>query len=487
MDAPLDLPSRQAPAHDVATWPAILLLAMTVGAGGRAFARDGVQVTPLPQPQRAPAPGVATPGSTPPAGGQVVPREADAGASSTVVASGSATVFGGNVDAARRAALQAAYAEAVGQASGVEVGRLTVVRDVKTVSDIVAARSRGFVRSYDILGERLVTNGDVHRYEVSIRAVVAARDLGSDDDVEGLRLYLDLIGRPTVLVLLPDAELPALQDTEVLEVSGDAGHLLVEQRKGTTVRAGTPGLTALGTAPTADGSLRAAEAAVAQALARYGYQAITSDELVGDPRVAPAQVEAARRGVTTQGTTVARAIGADLVLSGLIRVSTQRVAPQGVAFISATTAASARALVASNGAVVDAFHRTVTKAHPSALGAVSMTLDAVAAELAGALAWKIPAILSSQPRVTRVVVRSATLETAQQVKASFEAVPGVDVVRFVTVPTSTRPTLELDLLSGYVVPSVEELIGACAGTAQARTCRLESSTKFETTFTLLPR
>jgi hypothetical protein len=416
----------------------------------------GQGVTPLPQR---------------PTVGSVTPlAQADDPNVASVFAMGTATVYNGNVASARQAALQSAYGEAVAMGAGTDIGRLTLIRNVRAVTDVVAARTRGFVKSYEVMGEQLVP-GDPPRYEIRIRAVVVKSASSAMEEIDGLKLFLEVIGSPKLLILLPERDVTpsagsaqARESTQVTVNSPDASVSINTQR---SASAGA------GPAPMAEpeGTMRAAEAAMAAAFAKYGYPVATSDDLVAGGLTSQAQLARARQGVTADAVAVARAAGADLLLTGVLRTATQRVTPQGVEFVSATTEASAKAMVVSNGYLIDAFHKTVTKAHVSALGAVSMSLEAVAADFASTLAWKIPAILAARPRVTHVVVSNVNLSTAERLKARLEKVEGIDAVRFATVPTSSNRTTDLELLSGYVVLPQDELVNHCidaAGPVQVR-------------------
>jgi hypothetical protein len=362
---------------------------------------------------------------SPPLSGQVKPGDPDVRQVSAV---GVATVFNGNVSDARLAALQSAYAEAVGMGTGTPIGRLTVIRNVQAVTDVVSSRSRGFVKNYSVVGDQLVQSSP-QRYEVRISADVVARAQSASDELEGLKQFLEVIGSPKILILLPDRDVTQPASAEPA------------------------------------GTMRAAETAMAVAFAKFGYPVSTSDDLVAGGKASAEQLTRARAGVTADAIAVARTVGADLLLTGMLRTATQKISPEGVDFMSATTEVTAKALVVSNGYVVDAFHKTVTKAHVSALGAASSSVDAIAADLASTLAWKIPSILAARPRVTKLVVSNVSAATAQRLRASLQKVEGVDTVRFATAPTAANRTAEFELLSGYVSVPQDELVNHCIETA----------------------
>lgn len=423
--------------------------------------KQGKGVTPLPEQPRI---------------GQVLPLPADAMSDvKSVYAVGTATIIGDNVQAARKAALQSAYADAVAQGAGVEIGRLTLVRNVRAVTDLVASRSRGFVRRYSVLFDDVVAGPPV-RYEVRIEAEVSLAPRDGDGDIEGLRLFLSVVGEPTLLILLPDAEVQEPNPSTWARVDAGEAHVQVQTSDGEAHPIGQ-NLTALGPRAQEGGVLRLAESAVAQAFARFGYRVLTSDDLLSSQKAGAGQLDRARRGVTADALAVARAAGADLLLTGVLRVSTQRIAPQGVAFVSATTAASAKALVVSNGYVIDAFNRTFTKAHASSLGAVASTMEAAAGALADTLAWKIPSLLSAQPRVTQVTVEQVDFDLAQRAKAALEKVDGIEAVRFDRLPTAARPVATFEVLTAYVTPDQSQFVDAVS-TALGRPVRLQDADKF---------
>jgi hypothetical protein len=393
-----------------------------------------------------------------------------------VFAIGTAAVFNGNTAAARQAALQAAYSEAVAMGAGTTIGRLTLIRNVRAVTDVVSSRSQGFVKSYDVIAEQTL-QGNPPQYEIRIRAEVVKSAQSPAEEIDGLKLFLEVIGSPKLLILLPDRTLPNATPSpnQSSQASVTAAGANVSEPSATSERGGAQ--------REPDGTMRATEAAVAAAFAKYGYPVVTSDDLVAGHLTSEEQLSRARQGVTADALAVARSAGADLLLTGVLRTATQRVAPQGVEFVSATTEASAKAMVVSNGYLIDAFHKTVTKAQVSALGAVSSSVDAIAAEFASTLAWKIPSLLTARPRVTHLVVGNVSFGLAERLKARLETVQGIDAVRFAAVPTAANRTADLELLSGYVMVPQDELVNHCIESVGPM--RIRSADKYTVSLTLM--
>jgi len=439
----------------------------------------GAQVTPAPPTPRGSG---ATPAPQRPRIGSVtpVPESADPDVA-RVFAIGTATVFNGNTASARQAARQAAYAEAVAMGAGTEIGRLTLIRNVRAVTDVVSSRSRGFVRSYEVISEELVA-AVPPRVEVRIRAEVVKSAQSPSEEIDGLKLFLDVIGSPKLLILLPERT-----TSDVAAASSNESTQVALQAPDTTVSVkatrGSSSHDASSVPPEIDGTMRAAEAAVAAAFTRYGYPVATSDDLIAGHLASAEQLARARQGVTADAIAVARAAGADLLLTGVLRTATQRISPQGVEFVSATTEASAKAMVVSNGYLIDAFHKTTTRAHVSALGAVSSSVDAIAADFAATLAWKIPTLLASRPRVTHLVVGNVSFSLAERLKARLENVQGIDAVRFAAVPTATNRTADLELMSGYVMLPQDELVNHCIESVGPM--QIRSADKYTVSLTLI--
>lgn len=101
--------------------------------------------------------------------------------------------------AARDEALRDAMRRAVEQAVGATVSGRTLMVDLQVVEDRVAARAAGYVKSYEILDEKL--EGDL--YTVTIEALVSSELIENDLESMGALLRLSL-GNPRILVLATD-------------------------------------------------------------------------------------------------------------------------------------------------------------------------------------------------------------------------------------------------------------------------------------------
>lgn len=411
----------------------------------RSGTSTGSGVEPLP---RQPRTGSVTPMAS--------PREEVA----KVLAIGRAQVVDGNIDSARSIALRQAYSEAVSRGAGIAVGSLTMIGNMRQVSDLVVSRSRGFIRRYDILGEGLTAEG---KYEIRIEAEVLVDGVTENDEREGLSLYLKVLGDPRLLIMLPQYDVSGSSTATTggglaIEYRDSEGQLSVRRTTDPTPAAGA----ALPDQGVPDGVLRGAEAAIAQAFSRFGYQVLTSDDIVARGATSPQVLARARQGVTEDALAVARSVEADLILFGALRVSSREIAPHGVSFVSATAEASAKAIIVSSGHLLEAFHTTSTRAHPNPLAAQAAVLDFIAAEFASVLAWKIPQILANNPRESRLRLSGVNLDEAEKLRQSITGLPEIESARFSQLPSASNGwQAELVVQTGFVTLQHYEVLDIC--------------------------
>lgn len=100
----------------------------------------------------------------------------------TVDATGFATISGGNTAIARDNAINDGLAKAVEQAVGTMVAAETLVENYQVLKDSVYTKTQGYIKNYTVTGESQTGN----MYQVNVRATVAVGNLKSDLDAIGL-------------------------------------------------------------------------------------------------------------------------------------------------------------------------------------------------------------------------------------------------------------------------------------------------------------
>lgn len=376
--------------------------------------------------------------------------------SDRIYAIGRASIFNNDLQDARRRALQVAYAEAVAQGAGIEVGSLTLIRNVQQVTDVVTTRSRGMITAYEVVQETI--SDDLSEFTVGIEAEVArTTELNGNQQNEALRLYLAILGNPRVLVLVPQIDMnPGMQQTGAattdINIQTDSGTRRVSASQ--SVSANTLDYFNANAQRTPLGVLRGTDAAFVQSLGQAGYDTLTIDMVAG--QVGQELVDRARAGDTQAAITVARQVGAELVMVGTLGLSARRISPQGVTFESVSAELSARVLVSSTGEVVDTLYFNSTRAHSNVLAAVGEIRNDLAEQVTERLRWEIPQILSNSPHVFRLIVRDLPpndlISMSNSIRNGFE-LESVSVTR---LPSEVTNEGEIELRTGFIkIPGSE--------------------------------
>jgi hypothetical protein len=390
-----------------------------------------------------------------------------------VEATGMAAIFAGNVDRARMAALREAYVKAVQKGCGAELGSLTRFENVKAVSTIISGRAPGFVTAYAIKDEG-ISKIDENKYEVVIEAEVFSSGEMGEESKEALGLYLELMGDPKILIILPEKKFNAPGEADKpADGEFSAGGTRFRVTRGNGDGAGE----SPGAAPQA-GAIRSTEAALARSFAAYGYQVMTSDDLLTRNLVTPEVLAQAKAGVTARGMEVARAADADLALIGVIQVGQEKISPAGTEMTMVSAEASAKAMIVSSGKLIEAFHSTARASHPQALKAYSDCLDKVAEQITEALSWKIPEILSNEYRETKLTVSGVDKKQAMQLQDFLSKMSGIERVRLAQLPTEKNPLVKFVLMTGYISLEPYEVIEECSG-AIKKPLNLIAANKYE--------
>jgi hypothetical protein len=399
--------------------------------------------------------------------GRVSPQKFEEPARKKVIAEGLATIYAGDVAQARLVALRSCYAEAVGRVCGREIGSLSLVRNAKQVSDVVMSRSRGFVSNYKVLKEGL-SEKSPNTYEVIIEAEVVSQGQARGDEREGLRLYLEILGNPRLMIILNEQKMTTKSmpsssasndETESRNYSADRKINIIgldkKSSKSKPIKE-TPNVSS-----TEGTALRSAEAALAQAFSAYGYQVVTSDDLLAQGLCDPEVLRQAKAGITSQALKVAQAAGVDIALLGVMRLSEKKVVANDVTLEMVSAEASAKALIVSNGHLVHAFHHLDRASATDQLMAYANCLDRTAKGIADVLAWKIPQILTEQGKVITLHVHDVDYDAAARIQRILKNKLDIEEVRFDKLPDKTHNEAKFTLMTGFTGINPHIIIEFC--------------------------
>jgi curli biogenesis system outer membrane secretion channel CsgG len=362
----------------------------------------------------------------------------------TVNTRGVAGIPGGFVERARLVALRSAYSEAVSQVAGVQIGSLTVVKNFQLLSDMVTSRTRGFIKSYQILDEGVAEKGQDHYY-VDIQADVLESGAVADNEVNGLQLYVELLENPTVLILLEEER-------------------FARPRKDDSY----------------SGALQRAEASMARVFSNLGYQVVTSDDLVGRPLTQTDQ-GAASPSWSSQSPALraARAVGADLVIAGAVSSAERQIEPaKGVAMVMVSAELRAKAVLAASGKVARVFQFSDRASHRDALVAHVDCLTKLSQTFSKKTAWEIPQLLAQEERQTLLIIEKTSTQQVQRIQKALTKSDDIEAVRLTKLPTANSPEAVLQLKTGYIQLSPQEVLEICRARIQDRIKLIEAD-KFQ--------
>lgn len=368
-----------------------------------------------------------------------------------ITSEGRAHIHDGNIDAARLSAIRAAYAEAVSKASGEDVRNYLLTRSIRKMAEIVMTRASGYINSYRIIREG-PTEGNPVIYKVTLEAEVLkapSSDDDQDEQTEGLKQFLAIMGNPKILIVLQ-------------EQSGAAGSPF--DKADGAVR---------------ESMLKSGEAAIAQAFSQCGYQVITSDDLAASGSVNISILHTQYRDENVaDAIKIARAAGADLAMFGNIRFEERPVRPLGLPMTMISAEASAKALITNSGRSVRAFHLLERASAPDRLRARADCMDKLATGIAKSMAWKIPHLLTEESMEMKVVVRGVDISLGYRMKKSLETALAGDMVRFTRMPSDSSDMAEYSIMTGFITISPGEILSLC-GKGLEDSLRLISANKYE--------
>jgi len=343
----------------------------------------------------------------------------------SIQSTGSAPIIGGKVERSRLNALRYAYARAAQRASDLKGDNILIKEAIKDLSAIVASRSRGFVTAYSIVNEG-ISERDNTLYEMVIQASVVDRGEVRSDARESLKLYLELLDNPRLMVFI--SETSALDSRQNVASGDDMASII-----------------------------RGFETVLAHHFTSYGYQVITSDDVVAQNLARPDTLAQAKAGVTARAVEIGRMAGVDLILVGTLALAHEQNEAQQVSFYNVTGEFTAKAIIVSSGRLIDAIHQSYRASHPQKLAAYSDCRDKSGRAVSEYLSWKIPQFVSDNVRETTLVFNGVEQTQAMAVRNVLAKLTGVEQIRLAQLPTDTNKNAEYILVTGFIAPTAEEI------------------------------
>lgn len=149
---------------------------------------------------------------------------------SAVEVEGVASIMAGHKDQAREAALQNAFRRAVEQVVGVALESKTVVKDSELLNDKIFTKSKGFIKTYRIIGEK--TDGDTFR----IRVLASVSQYKLEQGLDNAGLLIKKMGKPRIAVVVMEhsgegnAAPGGVVENSLVSSLGKRGYALVDRQ-----------------------------------------------------------------------------------------------------------------------------------------------------------------------------------------------------------------------------------------------------------------
>ena len=128
-------------------------------------------------------------------------------ATNVVEATGTGTIFSGDVAGARDRAIDDGLRRAVENALGTYIESEVRVENYMVVEDNIMSWSRGYVKNYSILSEKKKTS---EMYEVHVQAEVETGELHKD--AEAVKNLIEQMGNPRVMIMIDEQNIGMSRD-----------------------------------------------------------------------------------------------------------------------------------------------------------------------------------------------------------------------------------------------------------------------------------
>ncbi len=139
-------------------------------------------------------------------------------AEESITVTGRAYIEDDNLESAYESALNNALRSAVEKVTGTYIDAETKVENMTLIEDNILKQTRGYIKEYNIIDERLEENN----YFLKVEAKVSSEDLS--DDLQALELNIKRHGNPRLAVIVENSLVATELQGQLLE----AGYLLVD-------------------------------------------------------------------------------------------------------------------------------------------------------------------------------------------------------------------------------------------------------------------
>jgi hypothetical protein len=317
--------------------------------------------------------------------------------SQTVESQGVAAIVQGNLDISRDRALDDALRNAVEQATGSLIDNRTLVENYQLLYDKIYSQSRGYVQSYEIIGQDVAQG----LFRITIEAKVSNAAL--KNDLQALNVLMTQARKPRVMVLF-------------------------EQGPTSTIDSG-----------------RMAEAYISKVLLERGFKLVDGETVRNS--ISHDRIMGLLSGDKSAATAIGSQYGAEILLVGSARAVSQPVDIDDIKTNSNQAVISARLIRADTGEVKASETRQAAKPHINQLTGMQMAVREASEAIATVLVDRIVQIFQEQIyNVTNVKFGLVGLKNYNQLQEVIQVISAnIRGIRDIFQRNYTMGTAELEI------------------------------------------
>lgn len=354
---------------------------------------------------------------------------------------------------AKKTSLMDAYRDAVNRGADLDIQDFTQAKMTNSMSEVysvITKKSNGFITTYDILSQEKVKPD---RFETVIKACVV-------DNAEGvmlkngLNMFVNMLGTPKVLFVLGQKNYDLKNNYNQNSVEPDSGKQLNINQS----------LKAYD-----NFEIKTVETAFAEYFKNYGYDIITSDDLI-DRNIASEEVIAkARQGIGGYAIQLARSAGVDIVVTGSVTYKLEERKVYNSNSNIATASMQVKAVMPGSGKTVGIYNKQSESVAMlgSELSARESAISKVSDETAQKLVWDIPKYLLDEEREIELNIMNISYSTLRNIKKSLENNKGVlnirDKGKWERISENGGGTTRISITTSFLGVTVDDILDSLSG------------------------
>ncbi|MEA2017983.1 MAG: hypothetical protein U9N59_06005 [Campylobacterota bacterium] len=291
-----------------------------------------------------------------------------------------------------------AYRNAVSMGAGVHIEEFTrakMTQSMSNVYSVINKKSKGFITYYEISEAQ---QKNKRSYEVSMKACVADKEVHDFNFENGLKMFVEMLGSPSVLVVFGQERYSEEQLVEKTIKTKHSTEKYIPKKD--------------------ELQIRSIETSVAKLLKDYGYEVTTSDDLSNRGLISQERILKARKGIGGAAIEFAREAGANIVITGNIVYALSRSEVSDVSGKLVTASINAKVLMPGSGKTVGIYNEqeSAFSILDDQLTARETAIKKSANRVTKQVVWNIPKYLLDEEREIEIILSNVSYRKVRNIK-----------------------------------------------------------------------